>query len=82
MKAIAAALVAGGLLLALAGLGSTANARESYSRKYTPPSVITSEQRRQNAEAYERGEYYEHDSNALPVGSRAWFEQKRREAGG
>jgi hypothetical protein len=29
--------------------------------------------------AYERGEYYETLSDALPVGSRPWFEQKERE---
>jgi len=55
--------------------------RRDYSRAYTPPLVITPEQRRRNARAYERGEYYERDSNALPVGSKAWFEQKEREDG-
>jgi hypothetical protein len=35
-----------------------------------------------NLRAYERGEYYERDSNALPAGSRPWWEQKERESGG
>ncbi len=82
MKAVAAAFVTGGLLLACAGSSNAASARDSYSRRYTPPSVITSDQRRHNSEAYERGDYYEHDSNALPFGSRAWREQRGREAGG
>ncbi len=42
------------------------------------PSNATERQLR-NQRAYERGEYYEHDSNALPFGSRAWWEQKERE---
>jgi hypothetical protein len=32
-----------------------------------------------NERAYQRGEYWEHDSNALLFGSRAWWEQKERE---
>jgi hypothetical protein len=32
-----------------------------------------------NLRAYERGEYYETLSEALPAGSRPWFEQKERE---
>jgi hypothetical protein len=32
-----------------------------------------------NARAYERGQYYEMDSNAHPVGSRSWWELKKRE---
>ena len=35
-----------------------------------------------NERAYQRGEYWEHDSNALIPGTRAWFEQKEREGGG
>jgi hypothetical protein len=35
----------------------------------------------QNERAYQRGEYWEHDSNALIPGTRAWFDQKERESG-
>ena len=35
-----------------------------------------------NERAYRRGEYWEHDSDALIPGTRAWFEQKEREGGG
>ena len=34
-----------------------------------------------NERAYQKGEYWEKDSNALIVGTRAWFEQKERESG-
>jgi hypothetical protein len=34
-----------------------------------------------NARAYDRGEYFEQDSNAHPVGSRGWWELKERESG-
>jgi hypothetical protein len=40
----------------------------------TPPSVSY-------ARAYQKGEYWEKDSNALIPGTRAWFEQKERESG-
>jgi hypothetical protein len=36
----------------------------------------------QNERAYRRGGYWEHDSNALIPGTRAWFDQKEREGGG
>ena len=32
-----------------------------------------------NARAYDRGQYYEMDSNAHPVGSRSWWELKNLE---
>lgn len=82
MKAVIATLLATSALVALAGSISTASARSPYGRQYVAPSVITPEERQRNAEAYERGEYYEHDSNALPWGSNAWREQRRREIGG
>jgi len=34
-----------------------------------------------NARAYDRGAYFEQDSNAHPVGSRGWWELKERESG-
>jgi hypothetical protein len=36
----------------------------------------------QNLRGYERNEYYEHDSNAVPFGSRVWWELKQGEHGG
>ena len=84
MKAIlAGALSAAVVLLATAGAASAANnAHRSWrdddlARRYpyaTPRQL-------QNERAYERGEYWEHDSTALIPGTRAWFEQKEREGG-
>ena len=50
-------------------------AYDGYSQRY--PSATP--RQLHNLRAYERGEYYETLSDALPVGSRAWFEQKERE---
>ena len=50
---------------------------DSYSQKY--PSATQRQLR--NARAYDRGEYFEQDSNAHPVGSRGWWELKERESG-
>jgi hypothetical protein len=82
MRTIIAGLVSVGLIVAFAGTSNAQN-RQKHDRQHgqytNSPAAITDEQRRRNERAYERGEYYEHDSNALPVGSRAWFEQKERE---
>jgi hypothetical protein len=51
---------------------------DSYAAKY--PSATPRQLR--NARAYDRGEYYEMDSNAHPVGSRSWWELKQREGNG
>jgi len=82
MKTIISGVLCIGLVIAFAGTSDAAsNAKkhrrnyDSYAQKYpyaTPRQL-------QNARAYDRGEYYEQDSNALPVGSRAWWEQKDRE---
>jgi hypothetical protein len=50
---------------------------DSYARKY--PSATQRQLR--NARAYDRGDYFEQDSNAHPVGSRGWWELKEREGG-
>ena len=85
MKWLVALLVSVALALSLAQPSGAASRRDKqrrdHSRAYTPPTIVTPEQKRRNAQAYERGDYYERDSNALPVGSKAWFEQKEREDG-
>ena len=87
MQKIVAALVSAVLMATIAG-SATAKSRKhprrdddglaAYAAKY--PSATRRQLR--NARAYDRGEYYERDSNALPTGSRAWWEQKERESGG
>lgn len=84
MKAAIASLMSAVLLL-IAYVG-TADAKtrgnkqrhnDSYARKY--PSATPRQLK--NLRAYERGDYYEHLSSALPVGSKPWFEEKERESG-
>jgi hypothetical protein len=83
MKALVATAMSAVLLVALAGTADAASKRkkhrhyDSYSQQY--PSATP--RQLHNLRAYERGEYYETLSDALPVGSRAWFEQKEREGG-
>ena len=82
MRAVICGLLSIGLVIALADASDAASKREkgrpSVGYYYSSPSDLTERQLR-NQRAYERGEYYEHDSNALPFGSRAWWEQKQRE---
>jgi hypothetical protein len=70
----------------VAALANTATARSharhrhqgdvlAYRYPYATPRQL------RNERAYQRGEYWEHDSNALIPGTRAWFEQKEREGG-
>jgi hypothetical protein len=76
MKTILAGVVSAGLMLALT-TAAYAHHRdyESYSRLY--PSATP--RQLQNLRGYERNEYYEHDSNAVPFGSRVWWELKQSE---
>ena len=65
-------------LIGTADAGSKRKTQRTYdgfAQRY--PSATPRQLR--NLRAYERGEYYETLSDALPVGSRAWFEQKERE---
>jgi len=81
-RGVVCGLVSVGLVVALAATSEAANGRAKQRRPsgsyYNSPTTATERQLR-NQRAYERGEYYEHDSNALPFGSRAWWEQKMRE---
>jgi hypothetical protein len=83
MRAVICGLLSIGLVIALTGASDAASKREKSRRSvgyyYSSPSDLTERQLR-NQRAYERGEYYEHDSNALAFGSRAWWEQKQRES--
>ena len=65
-------------LIGTADAGSkrkTQRTYDGYAQRH--PSATPRQQR--NLRAYERGEYYETLSDALPVGRRPWFEQKERE---
>ena len=65
-------------LIGTADAGSKRKTQRTYDGYAQRHPSATPRQLR-NLEAYERGEYYETLSDALPVGSRPWFEQKERE---
>lgn len=84
MKALGIILLSLGLVVVFAGNSDAASRKRqkrTYTGPYVPPMTVTDAQRRRNQRGYERGDYYERDSNALPAGSKAWFEQKERENG-
>jgi hypothetical protein len=74
MKTILAGVVSASLMLASAAYAHHRD-YQSYSRMY--PSATP--RQLQNLRGYERNEYYEHDSNAVPFGSRVWWELKQNE---
>ena len=77
MRTIIAGMLSAGLLVAVPCAASAGHARhsDSYSRMY--PSATP--RQLQNLRAYERGQYYEQLSDAVPFGSRVWWELKGRE---
>ena len=81
MRAVIASIVAASFVVAFADM-ATAGSRASHRYRrdaleqeypYATPRQL------QNERAYRRGEYWEHDSDALIIGTSAWFEQKERE---
>jgi len=81
MRRVIAGLLSALLLVTVTGTASAKKQHrnyDSYSAKY--PGATPRQLR--NARAYDRGEYYEMDSNAHPVGSRSWWELKEREGNG
>ena len=84
MRTIIAGILSAGLLVAFIGVDIAETKSKNHRRHYdTYSSKYPSATPRQlqNARAYDRGEYYEMDSNAHPVGSRGWWELKEREGG-
>ena len=78
-----AGAVSAGLMLTMVTAANAGHARyhhehESYSEMY--PSATPRQLK--NLRGYENGGYYELDSNAVPFGSRVWWELKQREGGG
>ena len=81
MRLLLAVITSVSLLLSSIGTADAASKRkkgrayDSHTQRfpYATPRQL------KNLRAYERGEYYETYSDALPVGSRPWFEQKERE---
>lgn len=81
MRTPIAGVLAAVLVIAFAADADAADKRkrdrslDSYAQRY--PNATPRQLR--NLRAYERGDYYETLSDALPAGSRPWFEQKERE---
>jgi hypothetical protein len=81
MRVRLTALLSVALMVVWAGTADAASKRkkerhyDSYAMRY--PHATPRQLR--NLHGYERGEYYETYSPALPWGSRAWFEQRERE---
>ena len=73
MRTIIAGMLSAVLLVVVPSAASAGHARhsDSYSRMYPSASL----RQLQNLRAYERGgEYYEQQLDAVPFGSRAWWE--------
>lgn len=83
MRTIIAGVLSAALLVAFTGAGiaetKSQKNRRTYEDSHKYPGATPRQLR--NARAYERGEYYEMDSNAHPVGSRSWWALKERESG-
>jgi Tfp pilus assembly protein PilP len=77
MRTIIAGLLSAGLLAAVPCAAGADPARDfnSYAKMY--PSATPRQLK--NVRAYERGQYYEQLSDAVPFGSRVWWELKDRE---
>jgi hypothetical protein len=86
MRPFVIGILSAALLLGLAS-AAVAEKRQKHRKHhkdygYSAAYPGASQRQLRNLRAYERGEYYETDSNALPVGSRPWWEAKQREQGG
>ena len=85
MRTIFAGLLAAAMALAYV---ATASAEAPSSKKHRQYDSLARQfpsatpRQLKNARAFEKGEYYEQDSNAHPVGSRSWWYLKEREGGG
>jgi hypothetical protein len=84
MRTIVTGVVTVGLLVGLVDIAAAeSRAKRRYQERddleYRYPNATP--RQLQNERAYQRGEYWEKDSNALIPGTRAWFEQKEREGG-
>jgi hypothetical protein len=77
MRPLVAGLLSAGLLVAVPDLASARHARHVHSHSSIYPGATPRQLR--NLRGYERGEYYEQLIEAVPFGSRAWWEIKGRQ---
>jgi putative salt-induced outer membrane protein YdiY len=79
---IAAAVATAALVLVMQMPAEAASShKHRYVHGYSAQYPSATARQLHNLRAYERGDYYETYSEALPVGSRPWFEAKEREGG-
>jgi hypothetical protein len=84
MRAVLIAAICIGAFLSAASAADASTKYRTYRHAYYAYRSSSAEleaRKARNEWAYNHGQYWEHDSNALRVGSRAWFEQKEREGG-
>jgi hypothetical protein len=85
MRPIIAGLLSAGLMLTFVGTSGVEaksyKKRQRHEDGYAQKYPDATQRQLRNARAYDRGEYFEQDSNAHPVGSRGWWELKEREGG-
>ena len=84
MKKITAGVLSALLVVAFAGVASSKSGKKQYDEydSYAEKFPNATQRQLRNARAYDRGQYYEMDSNAHPPGSRSWWELKEREGDG
>ena len=84
MNTALAGAVSAALLLAFTTMASAEPARyrprHHYDNDLAYRYPYATQRQLHNERAYQKGEYWEKDSNALIPGTRAWFEQKERES--
>jgi len=79
MRSLVAGFLSAGLLVAMPCAASADHARHTGSSSELYPSATPRQLK--NLRAYERGgEYYEQDPDAVPFGSRVWWELKGRQS--
>ena len=85
MNTALAGAVSAALLLAFTTMASAEPARSRPRHHYDNDLAYrypyATQRQLHNERAYQKGEYWEKNSNALISGTRAWFEQKERESG-
>lgn len=77
-----AGAMSAGLMLTMATAANAGHTRHHAYESYRELYPSATPRQLKNLQGYENGGYYELDSNAVPFGSRVWWELKQREGGG
>jgi len=68
--------------IAMADAAKTSKRHTNHCDAYCQKYPSANSRQLKNAKAYDRGEYWEQDPNAHPVGSPGWWYLKERDRGG